>query len=378
MKFLIDKFLNNTITASELEELKTYLHDPKNHLKFKTYLNDLRDVNIALDDQDWKLAYNSVIDRIQKTKPEKHFSFGRMKYAAIIILCLGIGYLYQKQHVTENSKLVIANENITLELENGTIQILNEGGISKVTNTKGEIIGNQKGSQITYVKSATEAEETLVYNTLTIPYGKRFKIQLSDSTVVHLNSGTTLKYPVKFIAGQKRNVFLDGEAFFVVAKDEKHPFTVHADAVNIRVLGTQFNVSSYFEDEYINTVLAEGSVSVYDSENLYNGATATSLTPGYGAIWKKNDKTIVVEEAEVEMSTAWIKGKVVFRYMTFENIIRKLERHYNVVIINNNESLSKERFAASFDIETIEEVLESFKKNYQINYTIKNNVILIN
>ena len=115
------------------------------------------------------------------------------------------------------------------------------------------MVGNQNGNKIVYDTETTL--EKLVYNTIKIPYGKRFELQLSDGTIVHLNSGTTLKYPVKFIASGNRQVFLDGEAFFDVAKDKTHPFVVNADNLNVRVLGTHFNVSNYPEDKLTDIVL---------------------------------------------------------------------------------------------------------------------------
>ncbi|WNH09010.1 FecR family protein [Thalassobellus suaedae] len=378
MTYLIDKFLNNTITILELEELQEWLKNPKHQTEFKLYISELSDINNALQDIDTKLAYTSILKRIYtKETPVRQFYARWGKYVAIVTVFLAIGYMYQQEYFSNTPELVIPNENIVLKLENGNILILKEDGESKVIDTEGEIIGNQKGNQLIYNKEVVE-KEALRYNTITVPYGKRFKIKLSDNTIVNLNSGTTLKYPVKFIEGEDRKVFLKGEAFFSVTKDTKHPFIVNTDNINIRVLGTKFNVSSYPEDENINTVLVEGAVNVYKNDVAYNKKTVTKLDPGFKATWEKNKKHFTVKKADVEMYTAWINGKIIFRYTTFENIIKKLERHYNVVIINNNSSLNNERFAATFDVETIEEVLECFKKNYQINYTIKNNLIKIN
>ena len=78
------------------------------------------------------------------------------------------------------------------------------------------------------------------------------------------------------------------------------------------------------------------------------------------------------------MHTAWINGRILFRHLPFKNIIKKLERHYDVTIMNNNKTLDDEFFTASFDIETIEQVLETFHKNYNIDYSMINNQIIIN
>ena len=148
--------------------------------------------------------------------------------------------------------------------------------------------------------------------------------------------------------------------------------------VGVRVLGTKFNASSYPEDEEISTVLVEGSVNIYKTKNVNTQNTAILLKPNQIASWSKINQQIVVEETDVDIHTAWMNGRIRFRHLTFTKIIKKLERKYDVVIVNNNNKLSKELFTASFDTEPIEEVLELFRNNYNISYTIKNNLIIIN
>lgn len=296
------------------------------------------------------------------------------KYASIVVLFLSLGYVYQSGYFTTKEAFVIPNEQITLQLENGIIKIINEDGSSQVVDSKGNIIGNQSGTQIVY--SNTSEEETLVYNTLTVPYGKRFEILLSDGTKVNLNAGTSLKYPVKFLKGHTREVFLKGEAFFNVSKDTEHPFIVNSDGLNIKVLGTQFNVSSYTEDIETDVVLVEGSVNMYAQKDENNSVI---LKPGFIGSYNKNDNnSIQTKPVITSIYTAWVNGELVFRNMTFDNIMKKMQRHYNVDIVNNNTDLSNEKFNASFRKEPIEKILEYFKVTYNINYTINNNTIIIN
>src|SRR5690606_28947840 len=143
-----------------------------------------------------------------------------------------------------------------------------------------------------------------------------------------LNAGTSLKYPVKFIKGKNREVYLTGEAFFEVAKDAAHTFIVNANGLNIRVLGTKFNVSAYPEDNTTNTVLVEGSVGLYQG-GAYDSEKATFLTPEHLASLDKTNKDITIENAETSLYTAWINGNIILRHVVFKNIIEKLERQYN-------------------------------------------------
>lgn len=299
-----------------------------------------------------------------------------LKYAAVVLVFLGLGFLYQQGHFGTNTTLDIPNEFITLELENGNTKIINEDGTFEVMDKQGKIIGNKKGKTLVY--GTNESNYALVYNTLTVPYGKRFDVQLSDGTKVYLNAGTSLKYPVSFIEGQDRKVFLNGEAFFKVSKDDKHPFVVNAEEINVRVLGTHFNVSSYPEDEQTTTVLIEGSVGVYKSEDSYSLDTSTLLRPGFKAEWNPNSKKFQVDTADTEIHTAWMEGKLILNGVLFSDILKKLERQYNVVFINNNKALENRRFTARFDEENIHQVLKSFSYSASFTYTFKNNMIIIN
>jgi ferric-dicitrate binding protein FerR (iron transport regulator) len=220
--------------------------------------------------------------------------------------------------------------------------------------------------------------EGFVYNTLTVPYGKRFDLLLSDGTQVTLNSGTSLKYPVQFLNTENRQVFLDGEAFFNVVKDSLNPFIVNTDQLNVRVLGTKFNMSSYPEDQFVNTTLLEGSVSVYNKQDTFDSSKASLLEPGFKAEWNKYNKQILIEEADIAMHTDWLNGKIILRHVPFKNIVKKLERHYNVEIINNNSKLDEELFTASFDIETIDQVFQTFNLTYEMDYKINDRQIIIN
>ncbi len=378
---IIVKFLSNesfNISEKELKQLEEWIQNPENEKVFVDYVKTNASIESSINSYD---AFKAEQRFLRYLKNKKSISFKRkvnsvMKYAAIVVVFLTVGYFWQQGSFSKKQELIIPDNSITLQLENGNIEIINEDGSSQVVDNHGNVIGAQKGNQLIYNNST--ANETLAYNTLTVPYGKRFEVLLSDGTHVHLNAGTSLKYPIKFIEGKNRQVFLNGEAYFSVTKDKNHPFIVNADEIDVRVLGTQFNISSYPEDNQINTVLVEGAVAVYKKEEIYNAKTTTNLKPGFKAIWENKENRITVKEADVEMHTAWIEGKIIFRGVTFENIIKKLERHYNVEIINNNEPLNIERFGASFDIETIEQVLETLNANYNIDYTIENNQIIIN
>jgi len=327
-------------------------------------------------------GWNKIKKEINPT-PKIYYLKRISKVAAIIIGLIGVSVSY----FIYNDKPSIPNENISfdkfdkkeivLKLANGDTQIISANGESKIIDNKGNTIGAQEGNKLSY-QNVQNTNKELIYNELIVPYGKTFQLVLSDGTMVHLNAGTTLKYPINFLKEKNRQVYLLGEAYFKVSKDEKNPFIVHTNDLNIRVLGTGFNVSSYPEDKNILTVLVEGSVGLYGSNTPYTKENSTLLTPGKRAKWKKSNQKITINKVNTSIYTSWIEGKLIIENLKFRQIIKKLQRHYNVTIINNNEQLANQIFTATFKVENIQEVLKSFQTNFPFEYKIENDKIIIN
>ena len=336
---LLHKFVLNQCTTDETEKVIDYCRENKLTADFptvedvKALLGDTPKMENHTADQ----IFSKILIQAQEAEEteQRKFPFKRyMAVAASIIVLVTIGISYKNSFTEPKSNPVINSNQITLQLENGDIQVISEHKKSQVADANGNIVGNQNGNKIVY--DTETSIENLVYNTLKIPYGKRFELELSDGTIVHLNSGTTLKYPVKFIAGQNRQVFLDGEAFFDVSKDKKHPFIVNADKLNVRVLGTHFNVSSYPEDNLTDVVLVEGSVGMYTANEKFDANKNTILKPGYKGSFNKNNSHINTKEVNTDMYTSWITGGLVFRDINFTTICKKLERRYDVSIVIKN------------------------------------------
>ncbi|MBP6181769.1 FecR family protein [Flavobacterium sp.] len=382
IKKLLHKFILNQCNLEESNAVVDYYRKNMLTEDFPT----VEDINILLTEKpkmDTATAdkiFHTVLSITKETEAEeikikKKPILRYISIAASIIVLLSIGWSYQKNIFKTEITPIIDSNAITLQLANGEIQVISSNKKSQVTDSEGNVVGNQNGNKIVY-DTETKAEK-LVYNTIKIPYGKRFELQLSDGTVVHLNSGTTLKYPVKFIAGENRLVFLDGEAFFDVTKDKKHPFIVNADNLNVRVLGTHFNVSNYPEDIQTDVVLVEGSVGLYSGNEQFNATKNTVLRPGFKGIFNKKDGSIATKAVNTDVYTSWMQGRLTFRNMSFKDISKKLERHYNVTIETQNKKLAGEKFYASFGDEPIEKVLSYFNDIHGINYVIKNNEITI-
>lgn len=382
LEIIIQKYLDGEFNEEELNILIRAFSEEDIRAQFEKSVEVNYMVSMKYKEAGSKAAYLDFLSRIQAQRTIVNRVRRRttviFKYAAVFIALIGLGYFFlvQQEIQEEPSPLLqIEEKAITLQLDNGEIRIIDENGLTQVLDKDGNRVATQKEDKITY-SGDSEAEE-LVYNELNIPYGKKFQIELSDGTIVYLNSGSSLKYPVNFIKGKDRQVFIKGEAYFKVAEDANSPFIVNARQVNIRVLGTEFNVSSYEEDENINTVLISGKVQLYDASDSYKPETSTDIAPNQMGAWNKLRKEFGVQEVDTDVYTAWMTGRLVFRDMPFETIRKKLERHYNVVILNNNKLLDENTFNAVFDIESIEEVLEIFERNFGIKYKISENQIII-
>ncbi|MEG3657632.1 FecR protein [Arenibacter palladensis] len=372
---LISKYLLGKATEEEVERIFQWIDaSPENKRVFIQFKKAW--AMGAKSDEDNQLAWRELESKLDN-KPKPGFS-GFMMYAAILVFLIGIGYFFTQQKSNSNLPSIDKNA-ITLELGNGNIQIITEDGESTIVDKKGKLVGIQKGNVLNYNSVTSDLDSSKpIYNELTIPYGKTFKLVLSDGTTIHLNAGSSIKYPVKFIEGTQREVFLKGEAFFDVIKNANHPFVVNVNDLNVRVLGTKFNVSSYPEDRNINTVLVEGSVALHDKDDTYNASTAFLLEPGYKGEWNPDSKETTMSKVDTNEYTSWIEGRMIFRNAPFKIIRKKLERKYNVSIKNNNKILEERTYNAVFDIESIEQVLRTLNEIYSIEYTIDKNEIIIN
>lgn len=374
---LIIKYLTHSISKKEWDELNLWVEQSKNQKDFYEYLK----INYAIEDImsefNTERTKNSILRKIKKDKKMAYNSkvMNVFKYAAIVIFLLGIGYFYQQDFfVTSKEEFAFPSEDaITLEFESGSLEVISEGEITEIVNKEGAVISTQKGNRLIYGGTKNKTDE-LVYNQLTVPYGKRFELEFSDGTVAYLNAGSSLKYPIKFLEGQEREIFLVGEAFLDVVKDPNRPFTVKtSNNLDIRVLGTKFNVSNYPEDETTEVVLVEGSVGLQVDDKTNN----VILEPGFKGSFDRGEKDITTKPVITSIYTSWMNGNLVFRNATFENIMKRLERHYNVTITNQNQKYFQRKFNANFGNEPIETVLNYFKNTYGITYVINVNGITI-
>jgi len=374
---IILKYLSNNATAKELDILSDWILVEGNAKIFQEYIQLHFEIITSMNGPDTDRIKKNLLQKIKRDKIRTNFK-GFMKYAAVGLMLFSLGYYFQQEGNlrNENNELIPKEESITIILGNGKMETLKADGNKEVKDEEGNIIGTQNNTQLSY--TATVEKQKLIYNTLKVPYGKKFDVILSDGTHVYLNSGSSLRYPIAFIQGASRQVFLTGEAYFDVKEDKKHPFVVNANEIDIQVLGTKFNVSNYPEDANINTVLVEGVVKLKRTAEKLSNSESVTLEPGHKGEWHKNNNEITIRNVDTGLYTAWLNGKLVFRNTSFKQIREALQRHYNVIIKNKNGHLEEQLFDATFDVETIDQILETFNKSWAIDYTIIDNEVIIN
>jgi len=232
------------------------------------------------------------------------------------------------------------------------------------------------------------------YNELIVPIGEKSQIILADGSHIWINSGSILRYPTSF-SNKNRTVYLKGEAYFDIKKKNGAPFYVKTDAVNIKVLGTAFNVKSYPEDKNVETTVIRGLVSV--ESKLTNKTvllnpkekcivpTTTEETLGNSKVTKNptisnqvNENLEIIPMVNTDLIISWKDQLLVFQDERFEELVVKMERWYNVKIVIQDESLKDVRFRGKFvNNETVYQVLDAIKLTSRIKYKVENNTFYI-
>lgn len=244
----------------------------------------------------------------------------------------------------------------------------------------------------------TEGKKHIAQNTVTTRKGSKSNVQLPDGTMVWLNADSKLTYDESF-RGDYRKVYLQGEAYFDVVRDEHKPFIIHTKTLDIRVLGTVFNVKAYDAETNTETSLIKGSVEI----TLHN-------SPEKKIILKPNEKLLVNNEHfewsksgssnkrksdadnmnimvgkihyekkdSMALEALWVRNKLVFDAESLEEVMRKIERWYNVrVVLNVDENMKSTQYSAIFDNENLQQVMEALKITGSFTYSINKDIVAV-
>lgn len=358
------------MTEKESEELVEWLKEPKNQIRFQQYiradyylnLNRVHQVDSTAD------SFEQIREELQSPRTKVRrllpISISLVAASLALLLTLAGGYFILKETKAEEPVQVVdsviehGSDRATLTLDNGE-QVELEKGSSYATT-----YANSDGEEIIYGEQGKQKE--LTYNYLTIPRGGQFALTLSDGTKVWLNSDSKLKYPIGFIPGQIRQVeLLYGEAYFDVSpsyKNDAMGFQVIHNQHYIDVLGTQFNIKAYSDEQDIVTTLVEGKVTVH-----YQGEILT-LLPDQQSTVNLNSHSLSIATVDSQSETAWRNGLFTFRDKTLSQIMVVMERWYNMDIEIENKDLENIKFKGTLNKDqSLREILDLIRNTKYIN-----------
>jgi len=307
----------------------------------------------------------------------------KIAVAASVFLCIAVGAIYFKpapdvnnttaKRVTHHiqtdrapggnkATLTLANgRQIDLnDVQNGSVAVQGETKITKTTDDKLVYATGQE----------SVADTALLTNTLTTPNGGQYKLTLPDGSKVWLNAASSIQYPTKF-TGNQREVTLNGEAYFEVAKNARMPFIVKLNTMKVEVLGTHFNIMAYNDEPFIKTTLLEGSV------RLSNAEGHQMLKPGQVGTLADNTTRFVVNEANTEQALAWKNGQFIFANENIASISRKLTRWYDVSVTDNRKIKTLTYTGSISKYKNVSEVLKMLELTGTLHYKIEDRRVTI-
>lgn len=295
--------------------------------------------------------------------------------AAVFILGLGTGAAWLFFYRMNKTELIPFTEQIRpgssraiIELAGGEQFQINKDSVFDLE-THGIQLMNRQDTLI-LIRTLDKNVKGAEYNTIRIPNGGEYITRLEDGSVIHLNAGSELKVPVRFGIND-REVWLKGEAYFEVARNEKLPFTVHTGKADISVLGTQFDVRAYADEKEVVTTLVQGMVEVSA------GHMVSRLKPGEQACVEENGNISTVE-VNVYPFIAWKSGRIVFEDKSLEYIMIELQRWYDFEVFFADPKVKDIRFTMDIlKYDDISKVLSLMQKMDKVTFTRKGRTIVL-
>ena len=312
---LIGKYLTGKESTEELGELKTWIESNSNNRKLFNSLKEEKAIADSVEEfetHDKEYAWNRYMERIDSLSRQRMLTW--WKVAAVFFFLISCGGIFA--YLTKETTSPLASN------------------------------GN--------------------YTTISTNYGQNSKVVLPDSSVVWINSGTTLSYNSNFSVSE-RSIKLKGQAFFQVARNEKMPLTVTCNDIKVKVLGTKFDVYAYPEDRDIRVVLESGSVELLKSKDQ---SILQMLKPGEMAEFNTQRQELSINKVDSYYYTSWKDGKLIFKDEPMDMVFEKLERKYNIDIEVKNPKVYQQIFNATIVNESVEDIFDLMKFSCAITYSI--------
>jgi len=384
---LIAKKNQGNISPEEMEKLESWSNESNENLEIYTratdnnYLVNKLEVYQLFKKNEVRAALEN---ELFPAKTRKLYTNALWRYAAILIpfiMLAGVSWYFLAD---SQSPQLSSLDNVVKPGSQKAILKLSDGNTMELDDAK--LLTEMKEGDAKLVKKdnsliySTEVEsgiqQPVVQNELITPRGGGYKLQLADGTVVTLNAGSSLKYPVSF-TDTVRQVFLEGEAYFDVSHNGK-PFIVSCGNMDVRVLGTRFNVSSYSDDPEIRATLVEGKVKVITAKNPGLATEGTILVPDDQAIFSRGDASVKVIKVNTSQYTSWVMGKFEFNNANLDEVMKRLARWYDFDYEFDSDSAKDYHFTARLNNDqSISSILEMLEMTTDVKFEIRDHTIII-
>ncbi|MBT28549.1 MAG: hypothetical protein CMO01_02730 [Thalassobius sp.] len=386
---LISKKIRNSISPEEETELQHWINASTENAELfqkivgnEQLLSKLEIYQLFDQQKSWALMEKKLF----KTKTVQLQTQKYWRYAAAILLPLflaaGVMYFYlnstEEDVLSRIDKVVKpGSQKATLILEDGTdIDLEGETAQENIKQRATEIINHNNVLTYTQDTSVADSNEStaekieLVFNQLKTPVGGGYQLTLADGTEVWLNAASSLKYPIAF-TDSTREVFLEGEGYFKVAHNGK-PFIVNGNSLDIRVLGTTFNVSNYEAEPLATATLVEGRIQLSTSKEQ------KILQHNEHAVYTKQNTDLLVNQVNTNVYTSWVEGKIEFANEDLETVMRKLARWYNFEYSFENEQAKQFHFTGRINnTAQISSIFKMLEMTTKVKFELEEETIVI-
>lgn len=377
---LIQLYLTGDLSEEEKVKLEDWIRGDSSRKRLFDEICEER--NVARDLEVYERvnkesAWEKVVCRgnIKLQHSPRRLGWYRWVAAVMLPVMVAAGYFIREmkrdslQQGVEIASIEPGKSKAILRLGNNRVLEITKERETHVDVAEGVAATNNSSGMIYPEQVATGKTE---YNVLEIPRGGEYTVTLSDGTVVHLNSGSELRYPVAFGA-ERREVFLSGEGYFEVVKDSVRPFFVNADKLKIRVYGTSFNVNTY-DLENIQTVLVEGKIGI----QTMNMNTEYMVKPGQLALYNQEKGTMEILNVDVLPYVAWKDHEFMFDDESLEKIMNRLSLWYDVDVFFQTASLKQLHFTGHLGrYDDISHILDAISGVTQVKFSVKGRTIIV-
>ena len=367
-KELLHTYFRGEATPEEEKQIMDWAESsPEN---YQEYLKERKIWNAIL--------MYSVNPTIKATATHKRLFLSLYKYAAIAVIAFGVGfYTLHNRNVPGDFLSHLSPMDISepVLLQNNQKYIALGAELFSLNEQKGIVKNNHTDKLLSYHQE--DASRGFSFgkkradNRLLVPQGQTYKLALADRTNVMLNAESELTFPSEFDT-DRREVFLKGEAFFQVTHNEKAPFIVHTDQLDVQVLGTTFNVSGYNNENMLKVTLVEGSIRIHQQGD------SVKIRPNEQYNYNKNTREKRVQTVDTELFTSWVNDEYIFKDTTLDEIFNRINHWYMFDVTYESPSLKEKRFFLTIGRDaSLDQIIQIINSTEEVCIEKKDNHIVV-